>query len=366
MRHSWRSPPWRQARRIPRSWPPPGLLTEGPGWRWVFLVKPPLCAIILAGCFILLTDDRRRGRLVHFDLSGALLATAGALLLVYSLIRAPAVGWGSARTAAELAGSAALLAAFVVNERRSKNPLLPLSIFRIKGLAAADITQLVGIAGMFAVFFFLTLYVQGILGYSPIRAGLAYLPVTAGVGVSAGLTPRLIGRVGIRPVFVAGTLVAGGGVYWLSQVPIHGSYLTDLLPGLVIMSVGLGAEFVAAATAANAGVPPQLAGLAAALFNASQWIGGALGLAIFSAIATARTTHLLASGATPAAALDGGFHQALIAAAVFLLAAALFALRTSSTRGEPPTAEPAAVRETAAGDSAGRPSAASSGPSGRT
>src|SRR6516164_5955668 len=333
-----------------------GLLTQGPGWRWVFLVKPPLCAIILAGVFILLKDDRRRGRLVNFDLFGALLATAGALLLVYSLVRAPAVGWGSARTIGELAGSAALLAAFVVNERRSKNPLLPLSIFRVKGLAAADITQLIGIAGMFAVFFFVTLYVQGILGYSPIRAGLAYLPVTAGVGVSAGLTPRLIGRVGIRPVFVAGTLVAGGGVYWLSQVPIHGSYLTDLLPGLVIMSVGLGAEFVAAATAANAGVPPQLAGLAAALFNASQWIGGALGLAIFSAIATARTTHLLASGATPAAALDGGFHPALIAAAAFLLAAALFALRTTSTRGELPAAEPAAVRETAAGDSADRPS----------
>jgi len=331
-----------------------GLLTQGPGWRWVFLVKPPLCAIILAGAFILLRDDRRRGRLVNFDLLGALLATAGALLLVYALVRAPAVGWGSARTIGELAGSAALLAAFVVNEQRSRNPLLPLAIFRVKGLAAADITQLIGIAGMFAVFFFLTLYVQGILGYSPIRAGLAYLPVTAGVGVSAAITPRLIGRVGIRPVFVAGTLVAGGGVYWLSQVPIHGSYLTDLLPGLVIMSVGLGAEFVAAATAANAGVPPQLAGLAAALFNASQWIGGALGLAIFSAIATARTAHLLASGTAPAAALDAGFHQALTAAAVFLLAAALVALRTTSTRGEPATAEPAAVRETAAGDAAVR------------
>jgi len=327
-----------------------GLLTQGPGWRWVFLVKPPLCAIILAGAFILLRDDRRRGRLVHFDIIGALLATAGALLLVYTLVRAPAVGWGSARTIGELAGSAALLAAFVVNEQRSENPLLPLSIFRIKGLAAADITQLIGIAGMFAVFFFLTLYVQGILGYSPIRAGLAYLPVTAGVGLSAGITPRLIGRVGIRPVFVAGTLVAGGGVYWLSQVPIHGSYLTDLLPGLVIMSVGLGAEFVAAATAANAGVPPQLAGLAAALFNASQWIGGALGLAIFSAIATARTTHLLASGAAPAAALDAGFRQALIAAAIFLLAAALIALRTTGARGEPQTAELTAVRQAAAGD----------------
>src|SRR5215467_7459550 len=320
-----------------------GLLTQGPGWRWVFLVKPPLCAIILAGVFILLTDDRRRGRLAHFDVLGALLATAGALLLVYALVRAPAVGWGSARTIGELAGAAALLAAFVGNEQRSRNPLLPLSIFRIRGLAAADVTQLVGIAGMFAMFFFLTLYLQNVLGYSLIRTGLAYLPVTAGVGLSAGITPRLLSRVGTRPVFVAGTLVAGGGVLWLSRLPIPGSYLTDVLPGLVILSVGLGAEFVAATTAANAGVPPQTAGLAAALFNASQWIGGALGLAIFSAIATARTTHLLAGHAAPPVALDAGFHQALTAAAIFLLAAALVALRTTSARGEPgPVVQPAA------------------------
>ena len=246
---------------------------------------------------------------------------------------------------------------FVINEQRSENPPLPLSIFRIKGLAAADITQLIGIAGMFAGFFFLTLYLQDILGYSPIRTGLAYLPVTAGVGVSASITPKLLGRLGTRPVFVVGTLAAGGGVYWLSQVPIRGSYLTDLLPGLVIMSIGLGAEFVAATTAANAGVPPQTAGLAAALFNASQWIGGALGLAIFSAIATARTTHLLTShAAAPAAALDAGFHQALIAAATFLLAAALFALRTTSTRGELQTAEPVTGQEALTGNPAGQPS----------
>jgi EmrB/QacA subfamily drug resistance transporter len=312
-----------------------GLLTQGPGWRWVFLVKPPLCAVVLAGAFILLADDRRRGRLAHFDVLGALLATAGTLLLVYALVRAPVVGWGSARTIGELAGSAVLLAAFIVNEQRSRNPLLPLSIFRIKGLAAADVTQLVGIAGLFAMFFFLTLYLQNILGYSPIRTGLSYLPVTAGVGLSAGMTPRLLSRVGTRPVFVTGTLVAGGGVFWLSRLPIHGSYLTDVLPGLVILSVGLGAEFVAATTAANAGVPPQTAGLAAALFNASQWIGGALGLAIFSAIATARTTHLLARHAAPPVALNAGFHQALLAAAVFLLAATLFALRTTSARGGP-------------------------------
>jgi len=320
-----------------------GLLTQGPGWRWVFLVKPPLTAVVLFGAFALLPDDRRRGRLAHFDISGAVLATAGTLLLVFALVRAPVDGWGSARTIGELATAAVLLAAFVANEARGKNPLLPLSIFRIKGLAAADITQLIGIAGMFAVFFFLTLYLQDVLGYSPIRTGLAYLPVTAGVGLSAGLTPRLLGRFGIRPVFVAGTLVAGGGILWLSRVPIHGSYPTGILPGLIILSLGLGAEFVAATTAANAGVPPQTAGLAAALFNASQWIGGALGLAIFSAVATARTSHLLAARAPAPVALDGGFHLALLTASIFLLAASLFALRTTRSRGDLPTPEPAGL-----------------------
>jgi EmrB/QacA subfamily drug resistance transporter len=338
-----------------------GLLTQGPGWRWVFLIKPPLCAIVLAGIFLLLEDDRRRGRLVNFDLSGALLATAGALLLVYALVRAPITGWGSGSTIGELAGAAVLLAAFVVNEQRSKNPLLPLSIFRIKGLAAADVTQLVGIAGMFAMFFFLTLYMQNVLGYSPIRTGLAYLPVTAGVGLSAGITPRLVARVGIRPVFFTGTLLAGGGMFWLSRVPIHGSYPADLLPGLLILSVGLGAEFVAATTAANRGVPPQTAGLAAALFNASQWIGGALGLAIFSAIATARTTHLLAAHTAPPAALDAGFHQALIAASIFMLAAALLALRTTNTRDDAVIFELNAVPQAPAGDHASRWPGARSG-----
>ena len=322
-----------------------GLLTQGPGWRWVFLVKPPLTVLVLAAAFLLLPDDRRRGRLAHFDISGAVLATAGTLLLVYALVRAPAVGWGSARTIGELAGAAVLLAAFAANEQRGKNPLLPLSVFRIKGLAAADVTQLVGIAGMFAVFFFLTLYLQDILGYSPIRTGLAYLPVTAGVGLSAALTPRLLSRFGIRTVFAAGTLVAGGGTYWLSQVPIHGSYPADILPGLLILSAGLGAEFVAATTAANAGVPPQTAGLAAALFNASQWIGGALGLAIFSAVATARTNHLLAAHSPAPVALNAGFHQALLTASIFLLAASLFALRTTNSRGEPLAAEPAGIQQ---------------------
>ncbi len=311
-----------------------GLLTEGPGWRWVMFVNPLAALLVLGGIFWLLDDDRRRAPLASFDVRGGLLATGGMLLLVFGLVEAPDQGWGSMTTVVELAGAAALLSAFVVNEQRSKDPLLPLSILRTKGLAAANVTQLIAIAGFLAVFFFLTLYMQNVLGYSPIQTGLAYLPVTAGVGIAAGIASQLLSRIGTRPVIVAGSLIAASGVYYLSRIPVDGSYLADLLPGLVVMSLGLGAVFVAVTTAANAGVPADKAGLAAALLNASQQVGGALGLAIFSAIATARTTDLLGAHASPADALTSGVHRALLASSVFLVAAAVVATRITNTRGE--------------------------------
>jgi EmrB/QacA subfamily drug resistance transporter len=315
-----------------------GLLTEGPGWRWVMFVNPVAAVLVLGGIFLLLSDDRRRAPLASFDIRGALLATAGMLLLVFTLVEAPDQGWGSMRTVAELAGAFALLTAFVINEQRRKDPLLPLSIFRTRGLAAADVTQLIAIAGFLAVFFFLTLYMQNVLGYSPIETGLAYLPVTVGVGIAAGAVSRVLSRIGTRPVIVGGSLVAAAGVYHLSRIPVDGSYVPDLLPGLVVMSIGLGGVFVAVTTAANAGVPADKAGLAAALLNASQQVGGALGLAIFSAIATSRTADLLANHASPADALTSGFHRALLASSLFLAAAAVVALRIANTRGEEPQA----------------------------
>jgi EmrB/QacA subfamily drug resistance transporter len=311
-----------------------GLLTDGLGWRWVMFVNPVASVLVLGGIFWLIADDRPRRRLQSFDARGAVLATAGMLLLVYTLVKAPDVGWGTARTIGSLAGALALLATFVVNEQRVHNPLAPLSIFRINGLAYADVTQLIAFAGFLAMFFFLTLYMQNVLGYSPIETGLAYLPVTVGAGMAAGITSQLVGRTGTRPVIVAGALIAAGGVYYLSGVPVGGSYVTDLLPGLVVMSLGLGAVFVAVTTAANAGVPADKAGLAAALLNASQQLGGALGLAIFSAIATSRTTDLLAAHAPTAEALTEGFERALLASSVFLVAAAVVGLRATNTRGE--------------------------------
>jgi predicted MFS family arabinose efflux permease len=212
---------------------------------------------------------------------------------------------------------------------------VPLSIFRIKGLAAADGTQIIALAGFFSMFFFITLYMQNVLGFSATKAGAAYVPVAIGVAISAGVCSKLFVRTGTRPIIVTGALLAAGGVYWLSRIPVHGSYLNDLLPGLMIMSLGLGAVFVGVQTAANAGVPSDTAGLAAALINASFQLGAALGLAIFSAIATSRTNHLLAHHIAQPDALTSGFHRALLASSVFLGAAAVIALRATNTRGEP-------------------------------
>jgi len=187
-----------------------GLLTAGPGWRWVMFVNPLACVLVLGGIFRLISGERRRAQLRNFDLLGAVLATGGMLLLVYALVRAPTVGWSHAATIGELAGALALLAAFVVNELRHRNPLAPLSIFRINGLGFADATQLVTFAGFLAIFFFLTLYMQNVLGYSPIRTGLAYLPLTVVTVLAAGISSQLLSRIGTRPLMVVGSLITAG------------------------------------------------------------------------------------------------------------------------------------------------------------
>jgi len=311
-----------------------GLLTEGPGWRWVMFVNPLAAVFVLAGVFALLKSDRpRRAPLANFDLLGSLLATSGLLLLVYSLVEAPAQGWGDIRTIGGLAVAAGLLVAFVLNEQRHRNPLLPLSIFRVPGLSVADITQLIAFAGFLSLFFLLTLYMQNVLGYSPIQTGAAYLPLCFGVGISAGVSSELLSRLGTRPVIVAGCVIAAGGLYWLSRIPVDGSFLTDLLPGMMVLSMGLGAVFVGVTTAANAGVSGDRAGLAAALLNTCQQVGAALGLAVFSVIATSRTTDLLANGTSPPEALTSGFQRALLCSSITLVAAAAIALRSTNTRG---------------------------------
>jgi EmrB/QacA subfamily drug resistance transporter len=314
-----------------------GVISQGPGWRWVFFVNPPICVVVAGGALLLLADDREsRTRGTVFDWQGALLVTGGMLLLVYSLVRAPTVGWGSIPTISTLMGSTILLMAFVLNELRSDNALVPFAIVRVKGLVAADLTQLIAFCGFFSMFFYATLYMQEILHYSPLRAGVAYLPITAGFALAGGLASQLVTRIGTRPVVVAGCLIAATGIYFVARVPLHGSYLSDLLPGFVVMSLGAGLVFVAVTAAANAGVRSDQAGLAAGLLNSSQQVGSALGLAILSAVAITRTDHLIAAGVSRAVASDAGFHRALLVGSIMMAAAALIALRIDNTREAAP------------------------------
>ena len=276
-----------------------GVLTQEFGWRWVFFISLPLAALVLFGTFRILKADHGRSVPGGFDAVGAVLVTASMLLLIFTLVKTPDVGWGTGRTIGGLAGSAVLMAAFLVNEQRRAHPLVPLSIFRIKGLAAADATQVIAWAGFYSMFFFVTLYMQNVLGYSPLQSGLSYVPVSVGIGFGSTVATKMFVRTGTRPIIVSGSLLAAGGILWLSRIPVDGSYLTNLLAPLVIMGLGLGLLYAGVQTAANAGVPADQAGLAAALITASFQLGSALGLAVFTGIATSRTSHLLAAHTPP-------------------------------------------------------------------
>jgi EmrB/QacA subfamily drug resistance transporter len=317
-----------------------GLLTEGPGWRWVLFINVPFSVLAFVGAFALLKPEAIRARRANIDALGAVLVTGGMLLLVYSLVKAPDVGWGAGRTIAGLTGAAVILAAFVVNELRVPNPIVPLSILRVKGIAAADATQMVALAGFLPMFFFLTLYMQTVLGYSPIQTGVAYLPLTGGFIIAAGISSQLFARIGTKPVVVVGTMVAAGGLYWLSRIPVDGSYVADILPGLLIVSIGLGGVFTGLTTAANAGVDEDKAGLAAGLLNTGQQLGSALGLAVLSALATAETRSILHGGRdSVATAATHGYQRALLAGACIALAATVIALLTPNSRQTTPVVE---------------------------
>ena len=309
-----------------------GVLTEGPGWRWIFYLNVPVAALAGFGALALLAGERRARRQHSFDLRGAMLVTAGMLLFIYALVRAPEIGWGATETLAAIAVAGALLAAFVANERRARNPLVPFSIFRINGLAAANLTQLITFSGLYSMFFFLSLYMQGVLGYSPSHTGVAYLPLTAGFMISAGIATPLVPRVGTRPVIAAGALVAAGGLYFLSHVPVDGAYLGNVLPGIVIVALGAGAVFTGVTTAATEGVPEDKAGVASGLLNASMQFGGALGLAVLSAVATDRTAAVLGSGGDLPVALTAGFQRAFLLGSLIVLGAAAIAVPAGAAR----------------------------------
>ncbi|HEY5430326.1 MAG TPA: MFS transporter [Solirubrobacteraceae bacterium] len=316
-----------------------GILTDVASWRWVFFVNVPvgIATVVLALRYV--AESRMDVARRSYDIAGAVTVTSGLVVLVYAIVKAQAYGWGSSRTLGLGAIAIALLAAFLVIESRSQAPLMRLSIFRIRTLSVADSSLLLVASAMFGMFFFASLYVQEILGYSPLRAGLAFLPVSAGIMVGAGLSQQLIKRLGVRVVSIAGISLATAGMLVLTQLPVHGSYAGNLLVGLLPLSIGMGLTFVPITLLGTSGVQAQDAGLASGLFNTAQQVGGSLGLAILSSLAASQTTSLLHGGArgitAATAARVSGYHVAFLAAAIMLAVAAglmTFGLRRSHVR----------------------------------
>src|SRR5215469_4524952 len=270
-----------------------GIITQLISWQWVFFVNVPvgLATVLLALRFV--PESRAAGAGRGVDVGGAIAITAGLMVLVYALVNAQSAGWVSGQTLGLAAVSFVLLATFVVLELRLRQPLIRLGIFRLRSLTSANLVMLIVAAGMFGMFFFASIYVQEVLGYSPIRAGLAFLPVTAGIIGGAGLSQQLIRRIGVRNVGVAGMVIASGGLILLSRIPVHGTYLGDLFPGLMLMAFGLGLTFVPLTLIATTNVDESDAGLASGLLNTSQQLGGALGLAVLSTVAANATSSAL-------------------------------------------------------------------------
>jgi EmrB/QacA subfamily drug resistance transporter len=321
-----------------------GVLTEYASWRWVLFVNVPVAALAVLGAVRLLPesrDDRARG----FDVPGAVLATGGLIALVYALVKGNDYGWGSARTILTLALAVVLLAAFVLVQRRTADPLVDFRLFRSRTLLGADLGALFIGAGLFAVFFFLILWMQEVHGYSPLRAGFAFLPMTAFIVVGAGIASRVLTRTGPRPLLVVGPALGAAGMLWLAlQLAPDSSYPAVILPALCVLALGMGMTFVALTSSAVAGVPPEDAGVASALLNAGQQIGGSLGLAILTAVSTARTDALAPGGpsASPAfvRALVDGWSLGFVVAAGFLALAgivggSLVRLRAGAALPEP-------------------------------
>jgi EmrB/QacA subfamily drug resistance transporter len=299
-----------------------GVLTKFAGWEWVLFVNTP---IGLAAAFLAprLLHESRDHRSKHFDVAGAVTVTAGLALLVYSLVDANQAGWGSARTIGLGAVALALLAAFVAIERRSREPLVPFSIFRLQTLRGSNVVALLIGMSLFSMFFFISLYMQQILGYDALKAGLAYLPLAVSIIISAGVASQMVTRLGFKPTLITGMVLITGALLWFSQVSAGGSYLGDVLFPSLLAAVGLGFAFVSVTIGAVAGTTDEDAGLASGLINTSQQVGGALGLAILAAVANASTENSV--GVSRLVALNDGFRDAFLVGAFFALAGAILA-----------------------------------------
>jgi EmrB/QacA subfamily drug resistance transporter len=295
-----------------------GVLTQYFSWPWIFFVNVPvgIAAFVLSLRLVPESRDVEAGR--SYDLAGAVTVTGGLMALVYAIVDAQSAGWGSTRTLGFFLAAALLLAAFVVIESRSAAPLVRLSIFRIRSLLTANVAMFLAMSGMFAMFFFNTLYLQRVLGFGPLEAGLAFLPVTAGIMVSASVASQLAPRLGVRPVAAVGFLLTTGGLILLTLLPVHGSYAANVLPAMLLSALGIGAVFMPLTLIATTGLADEDQGLASGLFNTSQQVGGALGLAVLSTLAISKTK---AAGGSATHALVVGFHWAFAGGAVVTAAA---------------------------------------------
>ena len=310
-----------------------GVLTQYLGWEWVLFVNVPIGLAAAALAPRLLIESREQDATRAFDLAGAITVTGGLALLVYALVDANRVGWGSTETIVRLAIAAVLLGSFVVIETRAKRPLVPFSIFRLRTLRGANaVGLLIGMA-LFSMFFFISLYLQQVLGYSALKAGLAYLPLALTIIVSAGAASALVTRIGFKPTLTAGMVLIAVALVWFAQVSAGGTYLGDVLGPSLVVAVGLGFAFVPVTIAATTGVPAEESGLASGLINTAQQVGGALGLAILATVASGRTDKVISSGQhNPAVALTEGFQSAFLVGAGFAAVGAILAAVLISSR----------------------------------
>jgi EmrB/QacA subfamily drug resistance transporter len=304
-----------------------GVLTDALDWHWIFLVNLPVGIAVFAACLNLVPADRSGERTGRLDVAGAVTVTSALMVAVYAIVNGNRVGWVTGQTLGLLGVAVALLILFLVIESRVEAPLVPLRLFRLRNLATANVIGVLSAAAMFAWFFLSALYLQLVLGYSPLQVGLAFLPANLLVaGFSIGVSAKLVMRFGIRPPLIAGMLFWTAGFLLFARVPVNGDYVTDVLPAMLVLGVGAGIGFNPVLLAAMNDVEPTEAGLASGVVNTSFMMGGALGLAVLASAAASRTSTLTGQGESQAAALTGGYHVAFLIGAAFTLLAAVLAV----------------------------------------
>jgi EmrB/QacA subfamily drug resistance transporter len=317
-----------------------GVLTDLLNWHWIFLVNVPIGAAVFLLSRVLLPAGRGQAVEGRLDVAGAVTVTVSLMLAVYAIVNGNDVGWTSPRTLGLLAVSAALLVFFLVLEARVRSPLVPLGLFRLRNVATSNVVGVLWAAAMFAWFFLSALYLQLVLGYSPLQVGLAFLPANLIMAVfSLGLSAKLVLRFGIKLPLATGLLLAAAGLALFARAPVDGTFAADVLPSMVLLGLGAGMAFNPVLLAAMSDVGPDEAGLASGVVNTSFMMGGALGLAVLASLAASRTDTLLESGEGQLSALTGGYHLAFLVGAIFAAAAAGLAAALLRQRGDVPEAE---------------------------